>query len=199
MSFVETVAAGRAFVRAGEPPPRRDRELLAVGLANVAGSAFYNMPSGGGTSQTAVNHSAGARTQATGLAPRQRRSRRCSFSRRVVSLMPQAALAAVVVATSIGLFKPADFAAILRVRQMEFWWAVAATCGVVLVGTLNGILVAVALSVLVLFYQANRPPVDVLGRRRSTGVFEALSPNRSGHRDIPLAADHANRRSHLLC
>ena len=176
MSFVETVAAGRAFVRPGDAPPVANRELLAVGLANVAGSAFYNMPAGGGTSQTAVNKAAGARTQAAGLVTAATALATLLFLAPLVSLMPQAALAAVVVATSIGLFKPADFAAILRVRQMEFWWAVAATCGVVLVGTLNGILVAVALSVLVLFYQANRPPVYVLGRRRSTGVFEALSP-----------------------
>ena len=58
---------------------------------------------------------------------------------------------------------------------MEFWWAVAATAGVVLLGTLNGILIAVALSVAVLFYWANRPPVYILGRRRDTGVFEPLS------------------------
>ena len=48
--------------------------------------------------------------------------------------------------------------------------------GVVLLGTLNGILVAVALSVLVLFYEANRPPVYVLGRQRDTGVFVPLTP-----------------------
>ena len=89
--------------------------------------------------------------------------------------MPHAALAAVVIATTAGLFRPAEFAAIRRVRAMEFWWAVAATAGVVLLGTLNGILIAVALSVAVLFYWANRPPVYILGRRRDTGVFEPLS------------------------
>jgi MFS superfamily sulfate permease-like transporter len=134
------------------------------------------MPAGGSTSQTAVNRAAGARTQAAGLVTAATALATLLFLAPFVSLMPQAALAAVVVTTSIGLFKPADFVAILRVRQMEFWWAVAATCGVVLLGTLNGILVAVALSVLILFYQANRPPVYVLGRRRDTGVFEALSP-----------------------
>lgn len=176
MSFVETVAAGRAFARPGDAPPVPNRELLAVGLASVAGSAFYSMPAGGSTSQTAVNRAAGARTQAAGLVTAATALATLLFLAPFVSLMPQAALAAVVVTTSIGLFKPADFVAILRVRQMEFWWAVAATCGVVLLGTLNGILVAVALSVLILFYQANRPPVYVLGRRRDTGVFEALSP-----------------------
>ena len=175
MSFVETIAAGRAFIQAGEPLPTPNRELLAIGVANIAGSAFHNMPSGGGTSQTAVNRAAGARTQASGVVTAGAVLATLLFLAPLVALMPQAALAAVVVATTVPLFKPAEFAAIRRVRQMEFLWALAATAGVVLVGTLNGILVAVALSVLVLFYQANRPPVYVLGRRKGTDVFEPVS------------------------
>ena len=175
MSFVETIAAGRAFVRAGELLPTPNRELLAIGLANVLGSAFHNMPSGGGTSQTAVNRAAGARSQASGLVTAAVVLATLLFLASVVALMPQAALAAVVIATTAGLFRPAEFAAIRRVRAMEFWWAVAAMAGVVLLGTLNGILIAVALSVAVLFHQANRPPVYILGRRRDTGVFEPLS------------------------
>ena len=63
MSFTETVAAGRAFARGDEPPPRANRELLATGLGNAAGAFLGAMPSGGGTSQTAVNRHAGARSQ----------------------------------------------------------------------------------------------------------------------------------------
>ena len=185
MSFVETIAAGRAFVRAGEPLPTPNRELLAIGLANLVGSAFHNMPSGGGTSQTAVNRAAGARTQASGLVTAAVVLATLLFLASVVALMPHAALAAVVIATTAGLFKPAEFAAIRRVRAMEFWWAVAAMAGVVLLGTLNGILTAVALSVLVLFYQANRPPVYLLGRRRDTGTFEPLSSSHADFETLP--------------
>src|SRR5208282_5644641 len=63
MSFTETVAAGRAFARKGEPAPRANTELLATGLANIGGALLGAMPGGGGTTQTAVNVSAGARTQ----------------------------------------------------------------------------------------------------------------------------------------
>ena len=103
MSFVETIAAGRAFVRAGEPLPTPDRELLATGLANVVGSAFHNMPSGGGTSQTAVNRAAGARSQAAGLATAGAVLATLLVLAPVVALMPHAALAAVVIATTAGL------------------------------------------------------------------------------------------------
>src|SRR5262249_35782171 len=64
MSFTETAAAGRAFARDGEPTPNANRELVATGFANVGGALFGAMPAGGGTSQTAVNRRAGARTQA---------------------------------------------------------------------------------------------------------------------------------------
>ena len=62
MSFTETIAAGRAFARSGEPTPQPNRELLATGLANAGGALLGAMPAGGGTTQTAVNRLAGART-----------------------------------------------------------------------------------------------------------------------------------------
>ena len=63
MSFTESIAAARAFAKPGEPRPFPNQELLAIGAANVAGGLFSSMPAGGGTTQTAVNHSAGAHTQ----------------------------------------------------------------------------------------------------------------------------------------
>jgi len=164
MSFVETVAAGRSFLRPGEPLPAPNQELLALGLANVAGSPFSIMPAGGGTSQTAVNRAAGARTQIAGLVTAAAVVATLLLLAPVIGLMPQAALAAVVVATTVGLISPMEFGAIRRIRHMEFWWALVGAAGVVLFGTLNGILVAVAVSLLVLFYHANHPPVYLLGR-----------------------------------
>lgn len=185
MSFVETIAAGRAFVRPGESLPAPNRELFAIGTANLAGSVFSNMPSGGGTSQTALNRAAGARSQAAGLVTAAAVLATVLFLSPLVALMPHAALAAVVIATTAPLFKPAEFRAIWAVRSTEFWWAVAAAIGVVSLGTLRGILVAVTLSVLVLFYQANRPPVYVVGRRRGTNVFEPALPDAVGVETFP--------------
>ena len=67
MSFTETIAAGRAFAGGGEPTPQPNRELLATGFANAGGALLASMPAGGGTTQTAVNRLAGARTQLAGL------------------------------------------------------------------------------------------------------------------------------------
>jgi high affinity sulfate transporter 1 len=159
MSFVESIAAGRAFVGRGEPLPRANRELVAVGLSNIAGSVFSNMPSGGVTSQTALNSAAGARSQVSGAVTAMMVAATLLVLSPVMALLPHAALAAVVIATTAGLLRPADFAAIRAVRSMEFWWAIAAFAGVIAFGTLNGVLVAVAISVLALMYEANRPPV----------------------------------------
>jgi MFS superfamily sulfate permease-like transporter len=93
----------------------------------------------------------------------------------VIALMPQAALAAVVVAYSLDLIKPAEFGEIRRVRRVEFRWALIASAGVVLLGTLKGILIAVIASLLALAQQAYNPPVYALGRKRGTQVFRALS------------------------
>jgi len=185
MSFVETVAAGRAFMRPGEPRPAANQELLALGLANLAGSGFQIMPAGGGTSQTAVNRGAGARTQVAELATVAIVAAALLFLMPIVRLIPQATLAAVVVATTAGLISPAEFRAIRSIRVREFGWAIVATAGVVILGTLNGIGVAVAVSVLVMFYQANHPPVYVLGRKPGTDVFRPLSPEHPGDETFP--------------
>ena len=67
MSFTESAAAARAFRDAQGPPPEANRELLALGAANAIAACFGAMAAGGGTSQTAVNRQAGARTQLAAL------------------------------------------------------------------------------------------------------------------------------------
>jgi sulfate permease, SulP family len=175
MSFTETIAAARAFSTMDEPRPAPNQELLAIGLGNVAGGFLGAMPSGGGTTQTAVNRKAGARTQLAELVTAAAALATLLLLAPLIALMPQAALAAVVVAYSLDLIKPAEFTEILRVRRVEFTWALIAFAGVVVLGTLQGILVAVVASLLALAQQAYNPPVYALGRKRGTQVFRARS------------------------
>jgi high affinity sulfate transporter 1 len=120
MSFTETIAAARAFGVPGEPRPVPNQELLAVGMANFGGGFFGAMPAGGGTTQTAVNRAAGARTQLAELVTAAAAVATLLLLAPFIALMPQAALAAVVVAYSVGLIKPAEFREIRRVRRIEF-------------------------------------------------------------------------------
>jgi high affinity sulfate transporter 1 len=185
MSFTETIAAGRAFAVQGEPAPRANRELVATGVANVAAALLGAMPAGGGTSQTAVNRLAGARTQVAGLVAGTAALATMLFLAPYIALMPDATLAGVVIVYSVGLIKPKEFVAIREVRVTEFLWAVAALAGVVLLGTLQGILVAIVVSLVALAYQTADPPVYVLARKRGTNVFRPLSAEHPDDETFP--------------
>jgi len=187
MSFTETVAAGRAFALQGETAAPANRELVATGLANAGSALLGAMPSGGGTSQTAVNRRAGAQSQLAGgvtaltslavllaLAP-------------LVGLMPEATLAAVVVVYSVELIKPAEFANIRRVRRMEFRWAVVAFLGVVLLGTLQGIVVAIVVSLASLAFQVADPPLRRIVKQRGQAVYRAREPGEDTSDDEEIA------------
>jgi sulfate permease, SulP family len=185
MSFTESIAAGRAFARHEEPHPAPDRELLALGAANLAGSLFQSFPAGGGFSQTAVNSRAGARTQVSALVTVAIVVATLLFLSPLISLLPQATLAAVVVVTTLPLLGVAEFRSILRVRRTEFLWALVACAGVVLLGTLQGILLAIAISVITLFYQANHPLVYAVKRKPGTQVFRPRSADHPEDESIP--------------
>jgi sulfate permease, SulP family len=180
MSFTESIAAARAFASPREPRPAPNRELLALGCANLFGGVFGAMPSGGGTTQTAVNRKAGAHTQLAALVTAMVSLATLLVLAPLIGLMPQAALAAVVVAYSIDLIRPIEFAIIRRVRRVEFYWAIIAFIGVVFLGTLQGIIVAVIASLLALAQQTYDPPVHVIGRKPGTDAFR---PRSSDHPD----------------
>jgi len=185
MSFTESIASGRAFAAAQEPRPVPNRELLALGLANVGGGLFGSMPAGGGTSQTAVNRLAGAKSQMAELVTAACALATLLLLAPLIAMMPKAALAAVVIVYSIGLIAPHEFVDIRRVRTAEFRWAVVAFAGVVLLGTLQGIVVAVVLSLLSLASQAYNPRVYPLGRKPGTTVYRPLSEGHPGDETWP--------------
>lgn len=176
MSFTETVAAGRAFAKSSEPPIKANRELLAIGVANVGGAFLGAMPAGGGTSQTAVVRAVGGQSQKTSMVQAAAAAATMLFLAPFLGLLPNAVLAAVVIVYSVGLIKPTEFLAIRKIRTMEFRWALFAMIGVLALGTLNGIVVAVVLSLIGLSSQAANPKVYVIGRKRDEDVLRPLSP-----------------------
>ncbi|HET7440169.1 MAG TPA: sulfate permease [Terriglobales bacterium] len=175
MSFTETIAAGRAFAKSNEPWPQANRELLATGIANAGGALLGAMPGGGGTTQTAVNRLAGARTQLAELVTAAITLITILLLAPLIGLMPQATLAAIVIVYSVGMIKPLEFREILQVRRTEFIWALIAFTGVMLVGTLRGIVVAIIVSIVALAYQVANPRLHVLGRKPGTNVFRPRS------------------------
>jgi SulP family sulfate permease len=176
MSFTESIASARAFARPGDPPVDANRELVAVGAGNLAGALTGCMPSGGGASQTAVVAAAGGRSQRTSLVTAAAALATMLLVAPLLGLLPNATLAMVVIVYSVGLIQPSEFRAIRQVRTMEFRWAVAAMLGVLLFGTLTGVVIAIIVSLVSLSSQAARPTVYVIGRKRGADVLRPVSP-----------------------
>jgi high affinity sulfate transporter 1 len=176
MSFTETIAAGRAFARPADPPINANRELVATGAANLGGALLGAMPAGGGTSQTAVVRSAGGQSQKASLVTAATALATMLLLAPILGLLPNATLAAVVIVYSVGLVQPAEFLAIRNVRSMEFRWALIACAGVLVFGTLKGIVVAIIVSMIGLASQTAQPRVSVIGRKRGADVLRPLSP-----------------------
>jgi high affinity sulfate transporter 1 len=176
MSFTETIAAGRAFARPGDPPIDPSRELIASGAANLGGALLGAMPAGGGTSQTAVVRAAGGRSQMASLITAGAAVATMLLLAPLLGMLPNATLAAVVIVYSVGLIQPMEFLAIRKVRTMEFRWAIAAGLGVLIFGTLQGIAVAIILSLIGLSSQTAHPRISVIGRKRGADVLRPLSP-----------------------
>jgi len=103
----------------------------------------------------------------------------------LIAIMPQAALAALVIVYSFGLIKPFEFREILSIRGTEFSWAIVAFAGVVLLGTLKGIMVAIVVSLITLAYKVADPPVYVLRRKPGTNVFRPQSPEHPEDETFP--------------
>ena len=171
MSFTESVAAARTFCERDDAPINANQELLAVGTANVASALVGGLPAGGGASQTAVADKAGARSQMAQWVNAAVVLVSVLFLARVIGLLPQAALGALILVAAFSMIQPETFRAIARIRHDELMWALVTVAGVIVIGTLNGILIAVAVSLLTLMYQANRPPVYAVAYNREKDIF----------------------------
>ncbi len=185
MSFTETIAAGRAFLQAGDRPIDANRELIATGAANLGGALFGAMPAGGGTSQTAVVRSTGGRTQKASLVTAGVAAATMLLLAPLLGLLPHATLAAIVIVYSVGLISLTEFRALRKVRLMELRWALIATLGVLLFGTLQGIVIAIIVSLIGLASQTAHPRVSIIGRKRGADVLRPLTAEHPDDETFP--------------
>jgi MFS superfamily sulfate permease-like transporter len=174
MSAVESVSVARTFAKAQEPPIDANRELIAIGAANMGAGLFQGFPGGGGTSQTAVNAQAGAKTQLSSLVTCCVVILALTLLAPVFSLLPQATLGATVFVAALGLVRLDAFRRIAFVRPRDAVLAALAALSVVVLGPLQGILMAVVLSMLTLLFEMNHPQVYVMGRKHGSTDFRDL-------------------------
>ncbi len=164
VSFADTSVLSRAFAARSGHRVDANRELVGLGLANLAAGLVQGFPVSGSASRTPVAASAGARTQLTGLVGALVIVVLLVAGPGLVRAVPTSVLAAVVLAAALGIFDLAAFRTFLRVRRSDFVLAVAAFVAVAALGVLRGVAVAVALSLLDVVRRVWRPHDAVLGR-----------------------------------
>jgi high affinity sulfate transporter 1 len=159
----DTISTSGGFAARAGYEVDGNQELAGIGSANLAAGLFSGFPVSTSGSRTAVAFQSGAKTQLTGLVAAALVLAMLLFVPGLVQAMPQPVLAAVVIAASISLFDVAELRRLYRVRKTEFALAVACVLGVMFIGVLEGIVVAVVLSVIYIFKRAWSPYSAVLG------------------------------------
>jgi high affinity sulfate transporter 1 len=160
MSAVESLTAARVLATAGDPEIDPNREVRAVGAANVAAGLTGAYPAGGGLSQSVVNANAGAVTQASSLVTAVIALVIVTVATGVLEDLPQATLGALVILAVWGFLDPKPLLRIRRIRTRDFGLAIVALVCAATLGMLQGVLFAFVASFLVLLYQLNHAPVE---------------------------------------
>jgi SulP family sulfate permease len=172
MAFLETIAVARTSRRAEDSPIEPDRELMALGLASVAGAFFHSLPPAGGFAQTSVNLRSGARSQISGLVMVVLAVLVALFVAPILSLLPQAVLGAVVVIAVTRLVDIDGLRRLYRLNPRECFGAI----GVALVGLAFGLIpavaVAVAATLLMVLHVVNSPHVVQVVRHDNCAWIE---------------------------
>ncbi len=159
----DTISTSGGFAARGGYEVDGNQELAGIGSANLAAGLFSGFPVSTSGSRTAVAAQSGAKTQLTGLVAAGLVLLMLLFVPGLVQAMPQSVLAAVLIAASFSLFDVAELRRLYQVRKTEFALAAACAAGVMFVGVLQGIVVAVVLSVFYIFKRAWAPYSAVLG------------------------------------
>ncbi|MCE0763786.1 sulfate permease [Pseudonocardia kujensis] len=164
VSLTDTISTASAFAAREGRTIDGNREMVGIGAANLAAGFFQGFPVSTSGSRTAVAQQVGARTQVTGVVGAAAITLILLLAPGLLRTLPQPTLAAVVIAASVSLADIGGTVRLFRVRRTEFALSIAAFAGVVLLGVLPGIAVAVALSVGNVFRRAWWPYQTVLGR-----------------------------------
>jgi high affinity sulfate transporter 1 len=165
VAMAEGLAAARTFAREETPDPAADdREFVATGAANVASGLFGGMGVGGSLSKTAANARAGAFTQVSSVAAAVVVIGFLVAAAGLLAELPRAVLSAVVIHAVWGLVHPSVFRRYATVRRNDALAAVVAFVGVLLLGPLGGLIVAIGTSLLGLIYRSMQVHVDEMGR-----------------------------------
>jgi len=164
VSFADTSVLSRAYAARLRTTVDPNQEMVALGVANLAASFFQGFPISSSSSRTPVAETAGARTQLTGVVGALTIGLLLVFAPGLLQHLPHTALAAVVVASAMGLIEVSDLGRIYRIQRWEFWLSMTCLAGVTVLGAIPGIGLAIVIAVIEFLWDGWRPHSAVLGR-----------------------------------
>jgi len=170
-SYSDEILTARSFAGKHGQHVRADQELLAMGLANAAAGISHGFPIGASGSRTAVNDQMGGRTQIAGLSGAAGIALVLLFLTEPMQYLPKATLGAVIVAAAIGLVDLSSWRELARTSKFESWIALITMAGVIAVGVLQALVLAVTLSIVDVVRRSAAPHDAVLGWVQRLGRY----------------------------
>lgn len=164
VSFGAGIITVRSFAMKQKTSVNADRELVGFGAANVLSGLFSGFPVSASDSRTAVNFAIGGKTQLTALIAAATVAAAVLLISDLLAYLPAATLGAVLISAAIDLIDIQEFVNLRRMSRSEFFFAVVTMLGVVMVGVLQGVFIAIAATLLHLLWAASTPRLAMLGR-----------------------------------
>ncbi len=164
VSLTDTIALSTSFNAKRGEEVKPNQEMIGIGSANIAAGLFQGFAVSASSSRTAVAEQSGAKTQLSGVVGAGLVVLLLLFFNGLLADLPNSALAAVVIAAALSLADFGVLARVWRVRPSAVALSLVATAGVIFIGVLQGILVAIVLSILLFFHRNWWPHGEVLGR-----------------------------------
>jgi MFS superfamily sulfate permease-like transporter len=164
VSFADTSVLSRTYAARLRTSVDPNQEMVGLGVANLAAALFQGFPISSSSSRTPVAEAAGARTQLTGVVGALSIALLLVLAPALLQHLPHTALAAVVIASAIGLVEASDLRRIYRIQRWEFWLSMACFAGVAVLGAIPGIALAIVIAVIEFLWDGWRPHSAVLGR-----------------------------------
>ena len=175
VSFADTSVLSRAYAARLGDDVDPNQEMVGLGAANLATGFFYGFPISSSASRTPVAEAAGARSQLTGVVGAIAIALLLLVAPNLLQHLPTATLAAVVIASAIGLFEVVDLKRIYRIQQWEFWLSIVCFVGVAVFGAIPGIGLAVAIAIAEFLWDGWRPHFAILGRAHGVKGYHDIT------------------------
>ncbi len=174
LSYVESISSARAMAAKNGYEVDARQELLALGAGNLASAIGGGFPVAGGLSQTTVNDKSGARSLISLLFTSALLGICLIFLTGLFRYLPEVILAVIVLDAITGLIRVKEMKHLFHVSKLEFWISISTIIAVMLFGVLNGVLIAVVLSLVFLLKQAATPHIAILGQIPGTTNYSDM-------------------------